>query len=65
MEATMEEELKTLKRDGKRHIGIGAGLGVLSIGALATFGALACPFCVVACPAYVASGVIKLKRVGN
>lgn len=62
----MEDETTTitdnLEREGKRHLKIGAGLGVLSIGAIATFGAIACPFCVVACPAFVASGALKLKK---
>ena len=57
-----EPTIEELRKEGKRQIGWGAGLGVLSVGAVATFGALACPFCVVAAPAFVAAGAAKLKK---
>ncbi len=53
------EELTT---DGKRHIAYGFGIGVISIGAVATLGAIACPLCVVAAPGFILSGAFKLRK---
>ncbi|GEM_PF-7001482 len=61
----MKEEItksEELLKDGKRHLKYGVGFGVLSLGAVAVFGALACPLCVVAVPGFIASGVIKMKQ---
>ena len=51
-----------LAADGKRHLKYGFGFGILSVGAIATFGAVACPLCVVAVPGFLISGALKLKK---